>query len=72
MTSTKLLAAALVVGTMTARADETVFCVTTTAELRSALSAASDGGANQDDGTDIFLATGTYSTSDGLGRFFYL
>ncbi|HEX4481564.1 MAG TPA: hypothetical protein VH082_12180, partial [Rudaea sp.] len=46
--------------------------VTTTAELRSALSAASDGGANQDDGTDIFLATGTYSTSDGLGRFFYL
>lgn len=61
------LAAGFAVG-----AGATDFCVTTTSELRAALAAVSDGGANQDENNGIFLATGTYSTSDGLGRFFYL
>jgi hypothetical protein len=54
-----------------ARATEQQFCVTTTSELRAALAAASDGGANQDDPVSIELAAGTYSTADGQDRFVY-
>jgi hypothetical protein len=72
MTLTKMMAAALAVGSMTAHAADADFCVTTTSELRAALAAASDGGANQDDRVFIAVAAGTYSTSDdGGGRFFY-
>jgi len=53
------------------RAGATDFCVTNTSDLRAALVAVSDGGANQDENNGIYLVAGTYSTSDGLGRFFY-
>jgi len=71
MTLMKPLAAALVLISPAVHATEQQFCVTTTSELRAALAAASDGGANEDDQVSIELAAGTYSTSDGLGRFFY-
>lgn len=71
MTLKKLFTVALIFGSFAAHADEVQFCVTTTAELRAALTAVSDGGANQDDQSSILLATGTYSTNDGLGRFVY-
>ena len=71
MTLTKMMAAALTVGSMTAHAADADFCVTTTSELRAALAAASDGGANQDDRVFIAVAAGTYLTSDGSARFFY-
>jgi len=67
----KPLAVALAVFSVAARAGQHEFCVTTTSELRAALAAASDGGANRDDQVSIDLAAGTYSTSDGLGRFVY-
>ncbi len=54
-----------------AHAANAQFCVTTTSELRAALTAASDGGANQNDHVFIAVAAGTYSTTDGLGRFQY-
>ena len=71
MTLSKMMAAALAVGSMTAHAADADFCVTTTSELRAALAAASDGGANQDDRVFIAVAAGTYLTSDGSARFFY-
>ena len=54
------------------RAGATDFCVTNTSELRAALAAVSDGGAYQDENNGIYLAAGTYSTSDIDGRFLYL
>ena len=71
MTLLKPLAAALAIFGLAAHAAEQQFCVTTTSELRAALAASSDGGANQDDQVSIELAAGTYSTADGLGRFLY-
>lgn len=71
MTLMKPLMVALAIVSTAAHADEQKFCVTTTSELRAALVAASDGGANQDDQVSIDLAAGTYSTADGLGRFLY-
>ena len=71
MTLMKSLMAALALCSLPMWADAQQFCVKTTAELRAALAAASDGGANQDDVVSIELAAGTYSTADGLGRFTY-
>ncbi|MEP6484421.1 MAG: hypothetical protein ABJB01_08220 [Rudaea sp.] len=48
------------------------FCVTSSAELRVALAAASNGGANQDEINHINMAAGTYATSDVGDRFFYI
>ena len=53
------------------RAGATDFCVTTSTELRAALAASSDGGANQNELNGIKVATGTYLTSDVHDRFFY-
>jgi hypothetical protein len=71
MTTLKLAAAVSLICGLMPLLEANEVCVTTTSELRTALAAMSDGGANQDERNDIELAAGTYSTSDGLGRFVY-
>ena len=62
---------ALVASTCAMNVHAHDFCVTNPSELRAALAASSDGGANQDEHNFIALAAGTYLASDGTSRFFY-
>jgi hypothetical protein len=45
------------------------FCVSTSAELQDALTAASDGGAHENEGNHVALREGTYLTGDDAFRF---
>ena len=54
-------AAGVVAAGVGVRAGAENFCVPTSSELRAALAAVSDGGANQDENNGIYLAAGTYS-----------
>ena len=71
MKNTIAFAAGVVAAGFGVRAGANDFCVTNTSELRAALAAVSDGGAYQDENNGIYLATGTYSTSDINDRFLY-
>lgn len=72
MKNTIAFAAGVVAAGFGVRAGASAFCVTTSTELRAALAASSDGGANQDELNWIKVATGTYLTSDVHDRFFYI